>query len=340
MSLVVNPEFILDLESRMQLITSRAYDSIDRALWWRDVCKVRPTMSGREILFWLLDTAQIEYETEGNVQFEELSFQRAEYAAKYAGRGLKVLKSQFEDQDGNGVNVAREWSRQIGAYAAYFPQKQAARVLNSGETFKGYDGKPLFATDHPVDPFNPSAGEYSNLLTTGIHLDDSNEIDVAFDSLSVVFKSIRAVKSPNGEDPRILIPKFFLSPPAMVPRLTTLLSAKFISMKAGSTDVQGVVESMGFSGGVKQAPELGSAFGGDDTSCYLVCEEIGSPDLDPLVWIEREAFQVQYYSGQDGGAMSAALGRSRQLEWHVHGRNSMNAGHPFKIFKLKSTKKV
>lgn len=337
MGLVVNPNFILDLESRMRRIVSDAYDSLDRKTWWREVCKVRQSSTGREIMFWLLDTARIEYEVEGNVQFEQLSAQRAEYEAEYAGRALRLLKSSFSDQDGNGVNSATEWARQIGAYAGYFPQKQAARVIKSGETFIGYDGVPLFSTSHPVDPFNAAAGVYSNLITTGVKLDDRHPLDEAFESLNVVKSAIGNVPMPNGEDPRHLVPRIWLAPPRMVQRLSTLLGAKFIGLGqngSGSTDVTGVVTSMGMPAKVVEATELGAAFGGSDTDCYVVCEELGSEDLDALVWVEREGFEIQYYSGQDGGAMSAELGRSRHLEWHVHGRNVMGAGHPYKIFKL------
>lgn len=339
MSLIVNPEFVLDLESRMRILTSEAYRSIDSRLWWRSVCKFHETTSRRELMFWLLDTAQITYEPEGNVQFEELSYQRAEYEVEHASRGLRVLKSQFEDRDGNGVNSATNWSRQIGAYSAYFPQKQVARVIKNGESFIGYDGKPLFAADHPLDPFNPSAGTYSNLITTGVTLDDRHPLDAAFKSLNVILKAVSAVPMPNGEDPRHLVPRFFLAPPAMVQRLNTLLGAKFIGLGkegSGSTDVTGVVQSMGFKEGVIRADELGADYpGGSDTDCYLICEELGSPDMDALIWLEREPFAIQYYSGQDGGGVSADLGRARHLEWQVHGRNGIGAGHPYKIFKLK-----
>lgn len=332
--IVVTPSFVIDLESRMRLITSNAYDSLNAESWWQKLTRVHESKSAREIMIWLLDTAMIEYTEEGNIAFEELSHQRAEYVAEYASKGLKVRKSKFEDLDGNGVQLATGWSRQIGSYAAYFPQKQAARVLLNGTSVNGYDGVPLFSTSHPVDPFNAAAGTYSNLLTTGVTLDDRHEMDVAFNSLNTIKKAIATVPMPNGEDPRNLRPRFFLAPTAMVQRLNLLLSAKFLGLGGGSTDVSGIVTSMGFSGGVVEAPELGAAYGGSDTDCYLVCDDVGSPDLDALVWVEREAFAIQYYSGQDGGGISAELNRARELEWHVQGRNVMAAGHPYKIFKL------
>lgn len=335
--IVVSPDFLMDFESRMRVITSQAYDALNRESWWQKLTRTHQSKNRRELMTWLLDTAVIEYEEEGNIQFEELSHQMAQYEVEFASRGFKVKKSQFEDLDGNGIRLAADWARQIGAYAAYFPQKQAARALLEGTSRNGYDGVPFFSASHPVDPFNSAAGTYSNLITTGIHLDDRNPMPLAFQSLNTIKKAIASVPMPNGEDPRNLRPRFFLAPPAMTQRLNLLLSAKFIGLGsggAGATDVQGVVASMGFAGGVVEAPELGAAYGGSDTDCYLVCDEVGSPDLDALVWIEREPFEVRYYSGQDGGGISVDLNRIRELEWHVQGRNVLGYGHPFKVFKL------
>jgi len=333
--IVVTPSFVFDLESRMRVITSNSYSELLKNLWWTKVTKTVDSKTAREIMIWLLDTATIEYTEDGNITFEELSHQRAEFRAQYASKGLKVRKSKFQDLDGNGIQLATEWSRQIGTYAAYFPQKHIAAGLKLGTSALGYDGVPFFATNHPLDPFNAVAGNYSNLLTTGIKLDDRHSLDTAFTSLNVVKKGVAAVKMPNGEDPRNLVPNFFLAPTAMVQRLRLLTQSKFIGLGGGSTDVDGVVSDMGFKGGVVEAPELGTAYGGSDTDCYLVCSEVGSPDLDAMVWIDREPFTIQYYSGDGGGTgMDAALNRARELEWHIQGRNVASYGHPFKIFKL------
>lgn len=333
--IVVTPTFVFDLESRMRLITSNSYQALLAKLWWMQCTKTIPSTSAREIMIWLLDTASIEYTEEGNIEFEELSHQQTEYKAEYASKGLRVRKSKFQDLDGNGVRLATEWSRQIGAYAAYFPQENVAKALLNGTTAVGYDGSAFFSTTHKLDPFNTSAGTYSNLLTTGVKLDDRHTLETAFTSLNVVKTAVASVKMPNGKSPRNLVIRGFIAPTAMCQRLNLLLDAKFLSISNGSTDVEGSIEAMGFKGGVIEAQELGAAYGGSDTDCYLLCEELGSPDLDGLVWIERETFAIQYYSGADGGTgLDAVLNRARELEWHVQGRNVVGYGHPFKIFKL------
>lgn len=334
--IVVTPNFVFDLESRMRFITSNSYSALLAKLWWMRCTKTIPSQSAREIMLWLLDTATIEYTEDGNIEFEELSHQMAEYRADYAAKGLKVRKSKFSDLDGNGIRVATEWSRQIGTYAAYFPQKHVAAALIAGTSGIGYDGAAFFSTSHPLDPFNDTAGVYSNLLTTGVKLDDRHSLETAFLALNTIKKAIAAVKMPNGADPRNLTIRAILAPTAMVQRLRTLLGAKFLQLgTGGTTDVSGVINDMGFGVEVIECQELGAAYGGSDTDCYLLCEELGSPDLDALVWIEREAFKVNYYSGDAGGTgMDAVLNRARELEWHVEGRNAVGYGHPFKCFKL------
>lgn len=329
----ITPEYVMDLESRMRLLTNSAYDTLLDNLWWTKITNELPSMSKRELFFWLLDTAQIEYDEEGNVGFEELAMQQAEYEAKYASKGLKVKKSAFEDLDGNGVRVATAWSTAIGKYAGYFPQKHIAAAIKAGTSAKCYDGQNFFSTTHPNDPLNIAAGTYSNLMTTGIKLDARHTIEVAYNSLATVVSNLANIKMPNGEDPRNLQGGFFIAPAAMYPRLVQLLDSKFLSLNGGSTDVEAVISQYGFEGVVK-ATELGAAYGGSDTDCYLAVKDVTGDDLGGMVWVNREPFNVQYYSGSDGGGVSAELNRIREMEWHIQGRNVAGYGHPYKLYKL------
>jgi len=327
----ITPTYLMKLEANMRILTNQAYNTLLENLWWTKITNVIPSMSKEELFFWLIDTAQIEYDEEGNIEFEELAMQNARYEAEYAAKGLKVVKSAFEDLDGNGVRVATAWSTAIGKYAAYFPQKHIAKAIKANG--KCYDGKNFFATDHPLDPLNVAVGTFSNLLTTGIKLDARHTIETAYDTLGTIVTHLSNVKMPNGEDPRNLQNGFFVAPPAMYPRLIQLLKSKFLSISGGSTDVSGVISDYGFEG-VVMATELGAAYGGSDTDCYLAVKDITGDDLGGMCWIDREPFTVQYYSGQDGGGVSADLNRTREMEWHVEGRNVAGYGHPYKLYKL------
>lgn len=338
----LTPSFVFDLESRMRVIANDEYSRLVANLWYQKITKELPSQSRRELFFWMLDTAQIEGGEEGSMEFEELVMKGHEYTSDFARKGLKVLRSKFEDLDGNGVNIATEWTRQIAQQMAYWPQAKVCEALLAGETELAYDGKAYFADDHPVNPFDSAAGEYSNLWSdststggsVGVKLDDRHSLDTAFKSMAEIRNAIAAIPMPNGSQPRKLRPLFFLAPPRMMDRLTQLTSAKFIG-NDGSTDVSGVIARWGLQPPV-EVDELGAAFGGSDTDCYLVTAQLGGDGLGGLVYVNREPFAINYYSGSGAGAtgLDAALNRNRELEWHVAGRNKVGYGHPYLIHKL------
>lgn len=346
--MTISPQFLFDLESRMRLISAESFDSLNRKTWWRSVAKEMPSQSARERLCWLLDTAKIEYVAEGNMDFEELVTLTTEFEARNAAKGLKLTRNQFEDLDGNGVKLAAAWSRAIGQHAAYWPQKQVAAAILANGT--AYDAKAFFASDHPINPFDGAAGAYANLHKTAggasgagaCPIDKSVTLEEAFENLSTLFAYIASIPQPNGDDPRLLRPTQLVVPTALMPRASQLTAASFIAMDSaggggGSADgVKAFMSAMGIKPPI-EAPELGAAFGGSDTAFYVVCEEVGSDELGALTYVNREPFAVTYYSGAGAGAspnLDVQLSRSRQLEWHVQGRNVVGYGHPFLLHRV------
>lgn len=332
----LTPSFVFDLESRMRTITSNEYQRLVADLWSPKVVKEVQTQSAKELMHWFLDTAQIEYTEEGAIEFEELAMKQTSFDSDFASKGLKMLRSKFEDLDGNGVRVAAEWSRQIGAQIAYWPQEQAAAALKAGTaaTSLAYDGLPFFSASHLVNPLDSSKGTYSNLHTTGVKLDDRHTIETAIESFGLIRAALADIKMPNGSQPRKLRPLMFLAPPRMMDRLNLITKAKFIGID-GSTDVTAITGSWGLQPPI-QVDEISAALGGSDTDCYLVCAQLTGDDLGGLVYLNREPFAINYYSGQGAGAtgLDAVLNRTRELEWHVQGRNKMHYGHPYLIHKL------
>jgi hypothetical protein len=68
------------------------------------------------------------------------------------------------------------------------------------------------------------------------------------------------------------------------------------------------------------------------SSC--ICEQVTGSQLGGLVYVEREAFSIRYYTGRGGGnGVDAILDRADELEWHTSGRNVGGYGHPYAIFK-------
>lgn len=340
----LTPSFLYDLETNMRVITSREYERLTSRLWWNQVAKTMPSQARKERISWLLDSAQIYRTTSGGGQmiFDDILMQTVEYENQNAAAGLELKKEQLEDLDGNGVELATHWSRQIGAYSAYWPQKVVAQAILANPT--GYDNVAFFANNHPVNPFNTGAGTYANLFTgasSGIYpgaipIDTSVTVDVAVQNLAKAIAYVASLKMPNGVDPRFLRVASIIVPPALVARAQQITNAKFLAQAAasggGSGDVEAVIRNFGL-GQPIEAPELGSAFGGSDTTYYLAMETITSNELGAFAYINREPFAVNYI----GPMTDAEFARQRKFQWTTEGRNTVAPGHPFLLFRCQAT---
>jgi hypothetical protein len=344
----LTPQFLIDLESRMQRLTENEYNRFAPNLWWNKIAKVRPSTSRREIIYWLLSTAMIKDQGKGgNIQFEDIVSTFTEVENRYSGDGLKLQRAQVEDTDGDGLNLGAEWSTQIGAYMAYYPQKQVTDVLKNGHDinkYRSYDKVAFFSsglTAHPYNPFATQLGGFANLLTGAangaypgaVPIDDSVSIDDAFRNLAKINSYIKTIKMPNGEDPRFLRPAFILCGPRLFPRAVQLTSAKFLAQAVGSaaatSDVEALIKALGYATPVEVDELAGYE---DDKTFFVACEQIASSQLGAVVWVEREPYKINYYGVQD----QAELDRRQELEWHCLGRNGIAPGHPHLLFKCKA----
>ncbi len=274
--------------------------------------------------------------------FEDMVSVTTEFTMSNASAGLTLQRNQLEDLDGGGLDLASKWSTDIGAYMAYWPQKQLAAAIKAGTTALAYDSKAFFATDHPCNPFNTGVGTYSNLFDYATYkIDDSVTTDVALVNLGKAFAKIRAIKMPNGEDPRFLVPTALVVPPRMVPRAQQLTNAKVIAQAAatggGGADIEAIVRNWGWQQPI-EAVELSTGITGvaaDDTAYYIAVQEMTATQLGAFVYYDREPFKITYYTGQGGGTgVDAILDRARELEWHCQGRNTLGYGHPYLFFKV------
>jgi phage major head subunit gpT-like protein len=343
----LTPTFLMDLESRMSVISENEYARLNSNLWWQTITKLKSSTNRRELVSWLLSTAMIRDQGEdgGNISIEDLVAKYTEYTHRFAGGGLELRRSQLEDTDGNGMDLAAEWSSQIGAYMSYWPQKQVTHLLKNGHTaalYTGYDEVAYFAANHKVNPYKTSAGIYQNIFTgaaSGSYpgacpIDDAVDLDDALVNLGKIFAYIASIKMPNGEDPRFLRPKTILVPPRMFPRAVQLTSAKFLAQVAGSGagsgDVEAVIKALGFA-----TPTMADELGGfeSDTTFFIGCEQITSSQLGGVIYSQREPFSIAYYGQQT----DAELARMNRLQWLCNGRNVVAPGHPFLLFKCKGS---
>ena len=346
----LTPSFLFDLESNMRVISEREYERLLKNLWWRNVAKVMDSKAKKERINWLLDTAKIERPNAshggGQAIFEDIVMNTTEFENQNAVGGLELKKEQIEDLDGNGVDLATHWSRQMGAQAAYWPQKQIAAAIKANPVT--YDTLPFFSpigSPHPVNPFNIPAGSFANHFTGApsgsypgaLPVGGATTLDVAIENINKALAYVASIKMPNGEDPRMLKLAGILHPPLLTSRMQQITQAQFIAQAAtgggaGSGDVAAVIRNFGL-GTPIEAPELGVNFGGSDSDYYLLVEEITSNELGAFVYVDREPFSMIFH----GPMTDAQLARIRKLQWTTEGRNVVGAGHPYLMFKVSAT---
>jgi len=345
---ILTPSFTWDLESNMRLIAENAYNEILAKNWWANVAKETPLRSKRERFTWFLDTADIDYTGDrfgSTVEFEELATASTEISYQAATKGYRINRNQFEDLDGNGVSSATEWARMQGELFAHWPQRQTANLIKNGTSVIAFDGKALFAVDHPLNPFDPSPGVYCNWFkgsASGVQpgacpIDETNAatLDVAINNLSKAIAQIAVVPTANGLLPRNLKVKKLIYPSKLATRATLVTDAKFIAMGAasggGSGDISGLISRWGIE--PIEAPELGAAFGGSDTSYYLVAEQAASSQLGAIVYGVRNPFRIVY----NDGVTDAQLAIDNGLQWITRGENTTAPGMPYLIFRVDAT---
>jgi len=364
---VLTASFLFDFKSNMQAISEQSYQNKLKNLHYQKFTRSRTSDGEREILAWLLSTARLQRNGQGgNIEFDSLAQIKQTYTHGNFDAGLKIKKNQLTDLDGRGVDIAREWSSQIGADIAYFPQREVVTQLLNGETGLCYDGKAFFAKDHPIHPALTSGGTYANLFSGAaastpltdpndagypgaLPIDESVTVDVAMSNLNKALAYISSIKMPNGMDPRFLTVKGIIHPPKLRARVQQLSNAKLVAQPTsgggGSANVEAVVQDWAFGepicmaelGGGANYPlgenGEGSTVSGSDTSYYLLCAEEQTSEIGALVWIEREPVVIQSFTPND----QVALAEARVFEWLAQGRGVAGYGLPYFLFKVKAT---
>jgi hypothetical protein len=338
--MTILPQFFADLETEMAALAENEFAAASRKVWWPLCMKRRPSRGKKSVLAWLLSTARLHDESSG-LHFEELAQQLTEIEPSFSGAGLNLKRNQLEDvaSDGEmreGVDLALAWAEQIGGSIAYWPQRHAAKILRDGHLdeanggFNAYDGKAFFAADHDLNPYRPELGTYSNLLTGATYrIDAAVSIDDARDNLGAVFGAIGAIKMPHGDDFRCLRPLALLLPPTIAPRGPELTGVRPIVIgNPGEATLVDQVQAMHAAGFV--TPVHVSELSGfeDETTYYVVCEQVDASQLGAMLYLERSPYAITYFG------TGAKLDRMHELEWHVRGRNKIATGHPFLLFKV------
>ncbi len=359
---MLTPVWVSSLESNMRSVRNEEYYRLasSEALTWPKIMKRMPSASRIEQVMWLWDTAQIKGAGKrgAHFHFDEITGSKQEFEAEHGTSALRLTRDELLDKDQYGPNKAAHWSRQMGSYMAYWPQKSLIAGILAGETGTTYDDKAFFATDHPVHPLDVPRGTYQNLWSSyPIHaITDGTTagvpLNTAIENLAKLFALIYAIPMPNGEDPRYLHLQSMWFPPAMQLRVEQLFSAKHIADIAvaatallggvgGTADIENAVKTT--FGNIdlvmcREFATLGNGTTDAYSTYYLGTEELAANEFGAFNYIEREPFRITYYTGvdSDSSGLNLVLARANELEWLLDGRNVVGYGHPFLFHKVKA----
>jgi phage major head subunit gpT-like protein len=308
---------VLTVEDRLTKLMNNDYEIAAQNAWWDKLMTERPSTGRREIYEWLLTTAEIEDLPKGQMVYEELVTQAHEAENRDRGKGLKIPRNKWEDDD---FKFAGEWAAQMGVAMALDPQYLAIDLLLGGETNKGYDKLPYFHAAHPVNPFDSSKGTLRNLVTDLSQIGGpAGAPELTEESFALGVAHMKTYTMPNGRN-RNLKPKYLAVSPQREKLAITITGAKFIDA------TENVLTSYGIEPLV--IPELAK-----EPKSWFLAAENGGTNQKPLIYQNRMEYQMTSYNGMT----QAELNRLNELEWQIRGRKTALYGHPFQMIKFKVT---
>lgn len=173
------------------------------------------------------------------------------YVHKSYKKGFKVTEELYEDDQ---YNIINRLPRRLGDAGRRTVENFAAQIINDGFTTArlGGDGKPLFATDHPL---TGGGANQSNMFT----------MDLAEDALQAASLAMRATLDDKSTMVDIR-PNVLLVPPALEN------AARILVESLGRTNTQNTNEINPFQNAYKIVvwDYLSAANGGSDTAWYLI----------------------------------------------------------------------
>lgn len=349
----ITPQWVATFETNVQTLIQDAWARSASNSCWDKFMDVRQSQTGRELLFYLLETAKITSEDQGgNKRFDDIAATFFEIVNQNAGAGLRLTKNEIEDNQMSGASLrgmpaldyASNWARQMGGNASYWPQEKMFELLLAGEgttVGKAYDGLSFFSNAHLTNPLLASGPTYANLFTGAaastpstdpldasypgacpIDAANASTLDTAFTNISKAIAYIGLLKQPNGK-PRNLKVKYALGGPLLSKRLFEIFDTKYYGTGSGSTE--NVLSRMGIEPVI--ANEITSA-----TEYYLACDIIEG-EGGGLIFQDRSPYVLTSYSLDT----LAELQRRKEFEWSFDGRNAAAYGHPYLMFKVKAT---
>jgi phage major head subunit gpT-like protein len=319
MAIDITPEWLTDTQTRLEEKVSNAWQETLAFSFWRSLAIAQTQDTLKKQYKWMLESAEIRPTGSkgAELEFEELAEQAHELVAENFGTGLELFRNDIEDELYG--DKASKWGSAAGSAAAYWPERQIINLLKNGKTKKGYDGKNFFATDHPVNPYDTTAGTYANLYTTR----PLTAANVAYGVAQML-----SVNHP-GRAPRRLKPNLLIVDPSNQFAAREITGAEVIINASGNAAGSNIIKSAYGLGEPLVLDELASEAG----VWYLAVPASNSEIGGAFLYSERKPFQLTAYSPMT----QAELDRMNTFEWHMRGRNTAAYGDPYRIFRFEPT---
>lgn len=198
--------------------------------------------------------------------------------AKYED-SLAIAREDIED-DQYGV-YSSMLIPQLARHAKILPDTEIASLINSNLTC--FDGKAMFATDHPTNPFDGSGAAQSNSLT-GKPLNATN--------LAIAQATLRGFKGPDGI-PLGSAGSVLLVPPSLEMNANVLANSAFYpDVKNGSSNaVFGSMENP-WKGAFQVVVSELLTDSGDPATAVWYLLDCRDANLRPFFWQERVVPQL------------------------------------------------
>lgn len=212
---------------------------------------------------------------------------------RLAAHGYQIINNDYEatvaiprnkiEDDTYGVFTLD--IRGAGSMAAKWPDDMVLETLLNAEGLLCYDGQNFFDTDHPVDPYDPGKGTFSNLKT-------SRALTAANYALSR--REMRLFKNDNGRYANVS-PNLLVVPPQLEDVAKTILTTDLIARSSleGETQVGATNNIYKSTAEILVIEELGDY----PADWYLLCTNRA---IKPFVHQIRKAPTFQaYFSPSD-----------------------------------------
>src|SRR4051794_35793858 len=121
---------MFDFQRNLNLRFSNSWLGTLSKLWWQNLAITQSSGALEELYEWMLETAQIRPTgSKGTeIDFEDLVAISHRITNDNFGTGLKLSRNSIED---NRYDRAAKWAADSGSAAAYWPQRQITKLIQS-----------------------------------------------------------------------------------------------------------------------------------------------------------------------------------------------------------------